>query len=70
MATATTTVVIDGAQVNITTETAPLGDVTRTVVVPVIKPGRQDQNGNDVADIPLLTLPDGAAAHIRWADAP
>jgi len=62
MATATTTVVIDGAQVNITTETAPLGDVTRTVVVPVIKPGRQDQNGNDVADIPLLTLPDGAAA--------
>lgn len=62
MATDTSTVLIDGTEVRITTDTAPLGDVTRTVVVPVVKPGRQDQNGNDLADIPLLTLPSGAAA--------
>lgn len=62
MATESSTVIIDGAEVRITTDTSPLGDITRTVVVPVVQPGRQDQNGNAVADIPLLTLPSGAAA--------
>jgi len=62
MAIESSTVIIDGAEVQITIETAPLGDVTRTVLVPTIQPGRQDQNGNDVADIPLLNLPSGAAA--------
>lgn len=38
------------------------GDLTRTVVVPVIAATRQDQNGNDVANIPLMTIPGHASA--------
>lgn len=62
MATDSSTVNIDGVEVRITTETDANGNVIRTVAVPVISAARQDQNGNDTADIPLMTLPDGAAA--------
>lgn len=62
MATDSSTVNIDGVDVQITFHTDASGDVTRTVVVPVITAARQDQNGNDVADIPLMTIPSNAMA--------
>jgi len=62
MATNSSTVNIDGVEVRITTETDANGNVIRTVAVPVISSARQDQNGNDTADIPLMTLPSGAPA--------
>lgn len=66
MATDPSTVIIDGVEVSITTG-AVNGDLTRTTVVPIVTAARQDQNGNDTADIPLTTQPGGApglSAHL------
>jgi hypothetical protein len=62
MATDSSAINIDGLDVQITTHADASGDVTRTVVVPVTTATRQDQNGNDVADIPLMTIPSHAMA--------
>ncbi len=62
MATVSSTVNIDGVDIQITNHADANGDVTRTVVVPVITAARHDENGNDVADIPLLTIPSHAMA--------
>lgn len=61
MASDSSTEIIDGVAVQFKTGIDEYGP-TRTVVVPLITPARQDQNGNDTADIPLRTLPGGAPA--------
>lgn len=60
MASDSSTAIIDGVEVRFETGIDQDGKPTRTVIVPLITPARQDQNGNDTADIPLRTLPDGA----------
>ena len=62
MANDSSTVNIDGVDIQITTHTDANGDMMRTVVVPVITATRQDQNGNDLADIPLMTVPSHSTA--------
>lgn len=62
MASDSSSEIIDGVEVKFKTGIDANGNPARTVIVPVITPDRQDQNGNDTADIPLRTLPDGAPA--------
>lgn len=62
MANDSSTANIDGVYIQVTTHTDANGDVMRTVAVPVITATRQDQDGNDVADIPLMTIPSHAMA--------
>ncbi|WP_313171508.1 DUF4214 domain-containing protein [Massilia oculi] len=62
MATVSSTFNIDGVDIQITNHADANGDVTRTVVVPEITAARHDENGNDVADIPLMTIPSHAMA--------
>lgn len=62
MATPSSTVVIDGVDVNVTAGADSFGNPTRTVVVPVITSTRQDADGNALADIPVTTTEDGEPA--------
>lgn len=62
MATPSSTVVIDGVDVNVSTGADSFGNPTRTVVVPVITSTRQDADGNGLADIPVTTREDGGPA--------
>ena len=62
MASDSSTEIIDGVEVKFKTGIDASGNLTRTVIVPLITPAREDQNGNDTADIPLRTLPSGAPA--------
>ncbi|MBD8544045.1 DUF4214 domain-containing protein [Oxalobacteraceae sp. CFBP 8761] len=62
MATPSSTIVIDGVDVNVTAGADSFGNPTRTVVVPMITATRQDANGNALADIPVTTTEDGEPA--------
>ncbi|MEW7850253.1 DUF4214 domain-containing protein [Massilia aurea] len=60
-ATSVTTTIIDGVVVR-TASFVDSDGAMRTVTIPVVDPGREDQNGNDLADIPLLLAATGANA--------
>ncbi|MEM8514605.1 hypothetical protein RCH14_003955 [Massilia sp. MP_M2] len=62
MATPSSTVIIDGVEVDITAGTDTFGNPTRTLVVPVVTSTREDGNGNALADIPVTTSEDGGPA--------
>ncbi|MET0273548.1 MAG: Ig-like domain-containing protein, partial [Phenylobacterium sp.] len=48
---------VDGVPVTTTTATGSDGQPTQTVTIPVVQPGRADSvGGNNVADIPLVTI--------------